>query len=178
MSEQEYRYIVRLADRDIDGQENLLQGFTRVSGVGLRLSKTILTKLGLDPFSRLGYLPDEDIARIEEVLKDPIAGGLPQWYVNRPRDRLSGRYLHLTGADLQFAHRNDIDRLMCLKNSFNRPCVSRERAKVLMRDNRGPLVLEYMQSAIEKIVPKETEPKTAIPLAEAKRGRSKPKRRR
>ncbi len=116
MSEQEYRYIVRLADKDIDGQENLLQGFTRVSGVGLRLSKTILTNLGLDPFSRLGYLPDEDIARIEEVLKDPIAGGLPQWYVNRPRDRLSGRYLHLTGADLQFAHRNDIDRLRRIRS--------------------------------------------------------------
>ena len=67
MSEQEYRYIVRLADKDIDGQENLLQGFTRVSGVGIRMSRTILKRLGLDPFSRLGYLSDEDVARMEEV---------------------------------------------------------------------------------------------------------------
>ncbi len=116
MSEQEYRYIVRLADKDIDGQENLLQGFTRVSGVGLRMSKTILAKLGLDPYSRLGYLPEEDIARMEEVLKDPISVGIPEWYVNRQRDRLSGRYLHLTGGDLQFAHRNDIDRLRRIRS--------------------------------------------------------------
>ena len=116
MSEQEYKYIVRLADKDIDGQENLLQGFTRVSGVGLRMSKTILKQLGLDPYARLGYLPDEDIARMEEVLKDPIKAGLPKWYVNRQRDRTSGRYLHLTGADLQFAHRNDIDRLRRIRS--------------------------------------------------------------
>ena len=116
MSEQEYRYIVRLADKDIDGQENLLQGFTRVSGVGIRMSRTILKQLGLDPFSRLGYLSDEDIARMEEVLKDPVKSGLPKWYVNRPRDRTSGRYLHLTGADLQFAHRNDIDRLRRIRS--------------------------------------------------------------
>lgn len=116
MSEQEYKYIVRLADKDIDGQENLLQGFTRVSGVGLRMSKTILKHLGLDPYSRLGYLPEEDIAKMEEVLKDPIKAGLPKWYVNRQRDRTSGRYLHLTGADLQFAHRNDIDRLRRIRS--------------------------------------------------------------
>jgi small subunit ribosomal protein S13 len=116
MSEQEYRYIVRLADKDIDGQENLLQGFTRVSGVGIRMSRTILKHLGLDPFSRLGYLSDEDVARMEEALKDPVKAGLPKWYVNRPRDRTSGRYLHLTGADLQFAHRNDIDRLRRIRS--------------------------------------------------------------
>ncbi|MGY5851937.1 MAG: 30S ribosomal protein S13, partial [Candidatus Thorarchaeota archaeon] len=111
MSEQEYRYIVRLADKDIDGQENLLQGVTRISGVGLRFSKAMLTMLGLDPSMRLGLVTDEDLKRIEAMLKDPLNSGLPQWYVNRPRDRMSGRMLHLTGADLQFAHKNDIDRL-------------------------------------------------------------------
>ena len=57
MSE-DYRHIVRIAGRDIDGQENLLQGLTRISGVGLRLSKAVLTKVGFDPHGRLGYLTD------------------------------------------------------------------------------------------------------------------------
>ncbi len=116
MSEQEYRYIVRLADKDIDGQENLLQGVTRISGVGLRFSKAMLTMLGLDPSMRLGLVTDEDLKRIEAMLKDPLNSGLPQWYVNRPRDRMSGRMLHLTGADLQFAHKNDIDRLRRIRS--------------------------------------------------------------
>jgi small subunit ribosomal protein S13 len=115
MSE-EYRYIVRVAGRDIDGQENLLQGLTRISGVGLRLSKAILTQLKLDPYSRLGYITDDQIGEIEKIVKDPVGIGLPQWYVNRPRDRMSGRNLHLTGPDLEFAHRSDIDRLKRIRS--------------------------------------------------------------
>ncbi len=115
MSE-DYRHIVRIAGRDIDGQENLLQGLTRVSGVGLRMSKAVLTKLNFDPQSRLGYLTDAQISKIEEVIKDPVAAGMPEWYINRPRDRMSGRMLHLTGPDLEFAHRSDIDRLKRIRS--------------------------------------------------------------
>ena len=115
MSE-EYRHIVRVAGRDIDGQENLLQGLTRISGVGLRLSKAILTQLKLDPYSRLGYIKDDQITKIEKIVKDPTGVGLPHWYVNRPRDRTSGRMLHLTGPDLEFAHRSDIDRLKRIRS--------------------------------------------------------------
>ena len=116
MSEKDYRHIVRLGGRDIDGQENLLQGLSRVKGVGLRLSKALLTFLQLDPLGRLGYLSDADIERIEETLKDPTAAGLPDWYVNRPRDRMTGKMLHLTGPDLDFAHRSDIERLRRIKS--------------------------------------------------------------
>jgi small subunit ribosomal protein S13 len=115
MSEQEYRHIIRLSGRDIDGQENLLQGLSRIRGVGIRLSKALLTYLELDPLSRLGYLSDADIERIEEALKDPVAAGMPAWYVNRPRDRMTGKMIHLTGTDLDFVHRNDIERLKRIK---------------------------------------------------------------
>ena len=115
MSE-DYRHIVRIAGRDIDAQENLLQGLTRISGVGLRLSKAVLTKVGFDPHGRLGYLTDAQISKIEKIIKDPVAAGMPEWYVNRPRDRMSGRMLHLTGPDLEFAHRSDIDRLKRIRS--------------------------------------------------------------
>ena len=113
---QEYKHIVRLGGTDIDGQESLIQGLTRIKGVGLRLSKTLITHLELDPNLRLGFITEDAIHRIEKTLKDPIAAGLPDWYVNRPRDRMSGRMLHLTGSDLDFAQRNDIDRLRRIKS--------------------------------------------------------------
>ncbi|MFW9966871.1 MAG: 30S ribosomal protein S13 [Candidatus Thorarchaeota archaeon] len=115
MSE-EYRHIVRVAGRDIDGQENLLQGLTRITGVGLRLSKAILTQLELDPYSRLGHITDDQIRKIEKIVKDPVGVGMPHWYVNRQRDRTSGRMLHLTSSDLEFAHRSDIDRLKRIRS--------------------------------------------------------------
>lgn len=115
MSE-DYKHIVRVSGSDIDGQENLLQGLTRVKGVGLRLSRAIITKLEMDPSQRFGYLKDAEIKKIEKIIKDPVASDFPDWYVNRPRDRMSGRMLHLTGSDLDFAHRNDIDRLRRIKS--------------------------------------------------------------
>ncbi len=113
---QEYKHIVRVASADIDGQENLLQGLTRIKGVGLRIAKTIINQLELDPSQRLGYITDETIAGIEQIIKDPVAAGLPDWYVNRPRDRMSGKMMHLIGSDLEFAHKNDIDRLRRIKS--------------------------------------------------------------
>ncbi|MHA2072603.1 MAG: 30S ribosomal protein S13, partial [Candidatus Thorarchaeota archaeon] len=70
----------------------------------------------LDPYSRLGYITDDQISKIEKIVKDPVGVGLPHWYVNRPRDRTSGRMLHLTGPDLEFAHRSDIDRLKRIRS--------------------------------------------------------------
>ncbi len=113
---QEYKHIVRVASADIDGQENLLQGLTKIKGVGLRISKAIINQLELDPSQGLGYITDETIAGIEQIIKDPVAAGLPDWYVNRPRDRMSGKMMHLIGSDLDFAHRNDIDRLRRIKS--------------------------------------------------------------
>jgi small subunit ribosomal protein S13 len=116
MSEQEYNHIVRLAGHDIEGQEILLQGIAKVKGVGLRMAKTIIKQLEFEPSRRLGYLTPEEISSIEAIIKDPVAENLPEWYVNRPRDRMSGRMLHLIGSDLDFAHRNDIDRLKRIKS--------------------------------------------------------------
>ncbi|MHA1862266.1 MAG: 30S ribosomal protein S13 [Candidatus Thorarchaeota archaeon] len=113
---QEYKHIVRVASADIDGQESLLQGLTKIKGVGLRISKTIINQLELDPSQRLGFVTDESIAGIENILKNPVAAGLPDWYVNRPRDRMSGKMLHLLGSDLDFARKNDIDRLRRIKS--------------------------------------------------------------
>ena len=113
---QEYKHIVRVASADIDGQECLLQGLTRIKGVGLRMSKTIITQLGLNPSDRLGFIADKTIKQIETILKDPITAGIPEWYVNRPRDRMSGKMLHLIGSDLDFAQKNDIDRLRRIKS--------------------------------------------------------------
>lgn len=115
MSE-DYRHIIRIGGSDIDGQESLLQGLTRIVGVGLRFSRALITHLGMDPSQRLGFISDDDIAKMEEIISDPVKAGFPHWYVNRPRDRMSGRMLHLISSDLDFARRNDIDRLRRIKS--------------------------------------------------------------
>ncbi len=111
MSQLEYRHIVRVANKDIDGQENLLQGLTRIRGIGLRVARLILMQLKLDPMSRIGYLTDEDVQRIEHVMSNLGTGIIPKWALNRPVDRVSGKNMHLIGSDIEFALRTDIERL-------------------------------------------------------------------
>jgi small subunit ribosomal protein S13 len=113
---EEYKHIVRIGGSDIDGQESLIQGLTRIRGVGLRMSKTIIAHLGMNPNDRLGHITDANITAVEAILEDPVHAGFPDWFINRPRDRMSGRMLHLTGSDLDFANRNDIDRLRRIKS--------------------------------------------------------------
>ncbi len=116
MSEQEYKHIVRIAGHDIDGQETLLQGMTKIRGVGLRLSKTVIKMLELNPSNRLGYLTVDEISEIEKIVKSPVDAKIPTWYVNRQRDRRTGKMLHLLGSDLDFTQKNDIERLKRIKS--------------------------------------------------------------
>jgi len=111
MSEQKYKHIIRLAGTDIPGEEDILQGLTQITGVGLRVAKVITRRLGIDGSQRIGFVNEEQIEKIEDMLDDPVNKGFPKWYVNRQRDRVSGKNLHLLGSDLRFAQRTDIERL-------------------------------------------------------------------
>ncbi len=108
---QEYRHIVRISGKDIKGSENLYHGLTYIKGVGQRLASAIIRKLELDPYSRIGYLDEETVNKIEEIIKDPIAAGIPAWMVNRRRDMYTGKDIHLVGNDLIFRVNTDIENM-------------------------------------------------------------------
>jgi small subunit ribosomal protein S13 len=57
----------------------------------------------------MGYVTDQDVAKIEEALKDPVKFGIPPWMVNRRKDIATGQDKHLVGSDLDFQLRTDID---------------------------------------------------------------------
>ena len=64
----EFNYIVRLHGSNLDGTKLLPYAMTDLKGVGIRVARTMIKKLGLDPFERLGNLPDSDVRRIEDIL--------------------------------------------------------------------------------------------------------------
>jgi small subunit ribosomal protein S13 len=69
----------------------------------------------LNPDQRAGFITDEDIAKLEEILKDPQKYGIPNWMVNRRKDMATGLDKHIVGADLDFQLKMDIDYLMKTK---------------------------------------------------------------
>ncbi len=111
MPEETYKHIVRIAGVDVEGELPLAYGLAKIKGIGYHTGLAIARKLGLDPRLRIGYLSEEDVAKIEEAVKNPKAIGLPSWYLNRRKDYVTGEDRHLIGADLIYEARQDIERL-------------------------------------------------------------------
>jgi small subunit ribosomal protein S13 len=117
-SSAEFKHVIRMAGVDLDGSLKAVQGLAAIKGVGLNLARMVLRVAGVNPETRIGYLTDQQVKRIEEVLSNPLKHGIPSWALNRRLDPQSGADLHLIGSDLELAVKGDIDlmkRIKCWK---------------------------------------------------------------
>jgi small subunit ribosomal protein S13 len=105
----EFNYIVRLGGANLDGTKLLPYALCDLKGIGIRVSKTLVKKLGLSPQERLGAISEADVKRLEENLENIASSGLPEWMLNRRKDPQTGQNLHIIGSDLQFRIKDDID---------------------------------------------------------------------
>ncbi|MCD6235863.1 MAG: 30S ribosomal protein S13 [Thaumarchaeota archaeon] len=116
VSAQEFRPIVRFMGTDLDGSLKVPYALTAVRGIGVMLAYAIARVAGVDTEKRLGFLSDEELKRLEEVARDPLGHGIPAWLLNRRRDPVTGKDLHVYGSDLVYTIREDILREMRIKS--------------------------------------------------------------
>ena len=64
--EDEFKHLVRISRKDVDGNKTIEHALTDIKGIGLSLSKTMCRVLDLDLNSKIGYIADEDVAKIED----------------------------------------------------------------------------------------------------------------
>lgn len=94
---------------DLDGSKKLIYGLTKIRGIGVSLSGSIVRAAGMKPEVRIGQLSEEEVEKIEDVISDPLKFGIPPRLVNRRKDLETGRDLHLVGPDLALRVKTDID---------------------------------------------------------------------
>ncbi len=107
---QEFRHIVRVAGKDLDGTKKVIPAISEIKGVGEGYGNALVLSLKIDPKARLGQLGDRQLQQIEAALKDGSSLNLPPWMMNRRKDVDSGANLHKYGSDLDFMIKMDIDR--------------------------------------------------------------------
>ena len=105
----EFRHLVRISGRDLDGGKKLIVALSDLKGVGYNFANVITTKLSLDPRVRLGTLSEEQVKQIEEAVASTSKAALPKWYYNRRNDPETGEARQLIGSDLDFVQKNDIE---------------------------------------------------------------------
>ena len=109
--EDEFKHLVRISRKDVDGNKTIEHALTDIKGVGLSLSKTICRVLDLDLNSKIGYIADEDVKKIEDIIEDPKAFDIPTWMLNRREDCVTGEDIHLIESDLDMTLRDDLNRM-------------------------------------------------------------------
>lgn len=106
----EYNHQLRIAGADCRGDWLVSHALTQIKGVGYRLASQICEKADLDPEMRCGFLTDEEIQLIEDILINCSAFGIPSWMLNRQKDLVTGEDIHIISNDLIDTLRIDIER--------------------------------------------------------------------
>ena len=109
--EDDFKHLVRISRKHVDGNKTAEYALTDIKGVGLSLSRSICLILGLDLNQKIGYMPDEDVKKIEDILENPMESEIPDWMLNRRRDYATGKTTHLIESDLDMTLRDDLNRM-------------------------------------------------------------------
>ncbi len=110
LSASEYKHILRIAGKDIEGGKKLIVALSEIKGVGYNFAQVMIQSLNINSNMRVGFLTENDIREIEHVISDPARAGIPQWYLNRRKNMDDGSNHHRITSDLDFAASNDIER--------------------------------------------------------------------
>jgi small subunit ribosomal protein S13 len=105
----EFRHLVRIAGKDLEGSKKVIVALSDLRGVGYSFANTVVSRLGLDPSARIGTLTEEQVHEIERTVQGASSSTIPQWFYNRRKDPEAGDTKQLLGSDLDFALKNDID---------------------------------------------------------------------
>ena len=112
---EDFRYIVRMANTDLDGTRTVAYALTAIDGVGIRVAEALADVVGVPRYERLGNLSEQQTDRIEETL-GKLGESFPEWMVNRPRDWETGLDFHAYGSDWSVRVRDDINRMKMIRS--------------------------------------------------------------
>jgi len=104
----DFKYIVRIANTDIDGEKTLVHGLTSIKGIGMHMSTLITDATGIARNVKIGDLTDTQIDKIKKTLVD-VNKNAPRWMLNHRRDCNTGEDIHLIGSDIDMQLRDDIN---------------------------------------------------------------------
>lgn len=116
---EQLRGIVRIAGKDIKGPMPVGRALARIKGVGHNLANSLMKiiekELAIPRSTKSGSLSDNQIASIEEIVRNPSKHGVKHFLVNRQREDETGGYKQSIQSDLDFAVRQDIEKEKALR---------------------------------------------------------------
>ena len=107
---EDFKYIVRIVNTDIDGEKQAITALSSIKGVGNRIAEIAIKDIGFPPNKQIGHISDEEQAKLVTILEE-LSETLPEWMLNRQKDWESGDDLHLLSTELDMTQMVDINRM-------------------------------------------------------------------
>lgn len=137
-----FKYLVRIANTDLDGNKGISNALKKIKGVGFMFSNLICNIANVDKMFKSGYLKDEEVKKLDDVLNNPQKYDVPTWMLNRRKNYEDGKDYHSLTGDLSFAEENDVKRMKKIRSyrgvrhGLGLP-VRGQRTKSNFRRNKG-----------------------------------------
>ncbi|NQV91837.1 30S ribosomal protein S13 [Candidatus Woesearchaeota archaeon] len=110
-----FKHIVRVANVDVPGEKAVKIALTKIKGVGMQFAGIVCTLANIEKNEKVGNLSDDQIIKLNDIVKNPQTAGMPIWMLNRRKDYDTGENKHLLTGDLAFTLDNDLKRLKKIK---------------------------------------------------------------
>lgn len=112
--DENFRYIVRIVNTDLDGAKNIVIALTSVKGVGMRSAEVIARMAGIPRHTKIGDLPESKTDELEKLVTE-YSEKVPHWMMNRQSDWSTGADIHLVGVDVELNKRDDINLMKMIR---------------------------------------------------------------
>lgn len=110
-----YKHIVRVANVDIPGEKAVCFALTKIKGIGKNFASVICALANIEKRKKTGYLSNEEIAKLNDIVNNPNSHKIPVWMFNRRKDYETGENKHLLMGTLSYVQENDLKRLKKIK---------------------------------------------------------------
>ncbi len=113
--DENFNYIVRIANTDLDGEKRPVIALTGVKGIGTRAAERMVRLTGISKYRLFGEVPQDKVDEVEEMILN-FHEHAPAWFLNRRRDWESDEDIHVVGTERQMTIEDDINRLKMIRS--------------------------------------------------------------
>ncbi|KYK20423.1 hypothetical protein AYK25_08905 [Thermoplasmatales archaeon SM1-50] len=113
--DENFNYIVRVVNTDINGENNIVQGLTQIKGIGRHMATLIADTAGVNRKIKFGNLPEPEIKKLKDVLEN-IDKYAPAWMLNYQKDMYTGENIHLISTDVTSRVRDDVNMMKMIRS--------------------------------------------------------------
>ena len=142
VDKKDFKYFVRIANTDLDGNKNISNALRKIKGVNFMFANVLCNITNVDKAAKTGYLKDDQVKKLDDTLNDPLKYNVPSWMLNRRKNYDDGKDYHIVTGNLSFAEENDVKRMQHIRSyrgvrhGMGLP-VRGQRTKSNFRRNKG-----------------------------------------